>query len=145
MKVWNATAAVAVYEQPKQQGSLHAKEISSLLSLRSSHAIVAATADCRLVTLRCSATALKTRHQLIGNSDEVTCVKFMKSAAPLQPSTVASGLAGVSLPAATPPQVAVATNSDQIHVFSCADMNCDVTLVGHSDTVLCLTVTQLKV
>jgi U3 small nucleolar RNA-associated protein 13 len=58
--------------------------------------------------------------QLVGNNDEVTDLRF------------------VGGPAGAPTHVAVATNSEQVRLFHAASLSCSASLLGHSDTVLCL-------
>jgi hypothetical protein len=139
IKVWNSARAARVYKQPRPSGSTRATELAELLYLPLSHSLITAAASCRITQLRVTPRSLKLKHQLLGNPDEITALRFLGQ--PVHSSALALR-GGVGLehanPVALPPSVAVASNSDQIHVMACADMNCSTTLAGHTDTVLCL-------
>lgn len=146
VKIWNSARAVRVYKQTRAPGSMRATELTELLLLPNSQSLLTAAASCRVTHLRLAPRALKLRHQLLGNPDEITALRFLGQ--PVHSSALAlregEGLERAQ-DVALPPHVAMASNSDLIHIIACSDMNCTSTLSGHTDTVLCLATATLPV
>ena len=79
--------------------------------------------------------ALVAVKQLVGNSDEVTDLRFITA----PPPAAAAGAAGEELPT----HLAVSTNSEVVRVFDARTMSCAATLAGHTAVVLSLDALRL--
>lgn len=153
VKLWRSDTGKCVYEQPSSAAaaSSAAGGIVELALLASAGGLLTATQDGRLLFNRPAGDNLAVAHQLIGNNDEITDMRFVSlgtgsSTATTRSSEDAGGKPDQQHAArpALPSHLAVATNSDQIRIFDSSTMHCTATMSGHTSTVLALDVLQLS-
>ena len=130
VKFWRSDTATSFSEDlPSMPAPSGAGSIVELcLSQSKSFAVAAATQDCRLLLLNLDGKNVDLHRQFIGNNDEVTDLRFV--------SSVADGKSRS--------RVAVATNSEHIHMLDSETLGCLDTLTGHKEAVLSLDYTQTR-
>lgn len=119
VKCWRSDTAACISEElPNMPKASAAGSIVELCATAPGHpfSIVAATQDCRLLFLHLEDSKIGLYRQFIGNNDEVTDLRFITDSS----------------------RLAVATNSEHIHIFDSATLGCLDTLSGHKEAVLCL-------
>lgn len=125
VRCWRSDTATCISHEldnmpaPAVAGSIVELCVSG--SRETPYALIAATEDCRLLHLDIHDMNIGLYRQFIGNNDEVTDVRFIASAQSGQSS-----------------RLAVATNSEHIHIFDSNTLSCIDTLSGHKEAVLSL-------
>eukprot|EP00887_Chlorella_sp_A99_P000001 scaffold16.g1.t1 len=166
LRVWRADTGACLYEQPRAAAAAAAAAggVVELQLLPGGEGVMTATQDCRILFHRPTGggEGLEVARQLIGNSDEVTDLRFVTLDAPPPPpakdavggakkgkkaKAAAAAAAAAAPPAPSssglPTHLVVSTNSEQIRVFDAASLSCTASLSGHSDIVLALDALQL--
>ncbi len=131
LRCWDAASGRCV----RKQASPHRREAFSALShlARCGDALLAVSTDHNF--LFHSASSLQPTRCIVGNNDEITDLRCVRTA----PAGEAAAAAGADAAEAQCAQLAVATNSEQVRLFGTADMACRL-LCGHTDVVLALDV-----
>jgi len=125
VKIWRSDTATCISTElpgmPEASTAGAIVEIRGSFSEKSHFELLAATQDCRLLLLSLQEEKIGLHRQFIGNSGEVTDVRFLP---PLNTSS--------------PSYLAISTNGEQIHIIDSQSMSCRDTLSGHKEAVLCL-------
>lgn len=123
IKCWRSDTATCISEElPNMPTASTAGSIVELCVTSPGHpfSIAAATQDCRVLFLELEKSKIGLYRQFIGNNDEVTDVRFITGSE----------------------RLAVATNSEHIHIFNTTTLGCLDTLSGHKEAVLTLDYTD---
>ena len=160
VSVWDGRSGQRLHRQTNGEsgharavsgGGGDARDISVLIPLQRSRALLAAAADGTIARLAPSPQGLQLQQTLLGNVDNVTAACFTgaaraptHTAAPERAQAAlpapADGAAVAPPPESVPPQLVLASSSAALHVLSTDDLSCQHSLVGHTDTVLALAV-----
>ena len=131
VKFWRSDTATCISSESNNMPAASAAgsivELVPTNTADASFGLLAATEDCRLLLLNCDFLEIDLHRQFIGNHDEVTDLRFLDREED----------DGIQ-------HLAVATNSEQIHILDSNSLSCVDTLTGHEQAVLALDYTKTQ-